>query len=175
MICLTHHHEMMITISLCTFHFCCSVWFFFLFFFDCATQHVGSWFPHQGLNPHCLHWRRGVNRRLTRGVLIWFLFMSARTFSDSRCFFHQTLSNLSTSCCAPETVYCPVSVWESCCCAVFLLSFLSAYSPPCDPSLLCDFWLWGHILWMLLTALLWGLDLRGLALVSLSCLGSPPA
>lgn len=92
----------MITISLCTFRFCCSVWFFFLFFFDCATQHVGSWFPPQGLNPHCLRWRRGVDHRLTRGLLIWLLFMSAWAFSDSPCFFHQTLGNLPTSHCAPE-------------------------------------------------------------------------
>lgn len=93
----------MITISLCTFRFCCSVWFFFLFFFDCATQHVGSWFPPQGLNPHCLRWRRGVDHCLTRGLLIWLLFMSAWAFSDSPCFFHQTLRNLPTSHCAPET------------------------------------------------------------------------
>ena len=30
----------------------CSVFFCFLNFFDCATQHVGSYLPNQELNPH---------------------------------------------------------------------------------------------------------------------------
>ena len=33
---------------------------FLSFFFDLAPWHVGILFPSQGLNPHPLHWKRGV-------------------------------------------------------------------------------------------------------------------
>lgn len=34
--------------------------FFLFFFFGLAPWHVGMLFPNQGLNPHKLHWKRGV-------------------------------------------------------------------------------------------------------------------
>ena len=34
--------------------------FFFFFFFDLTPWCVGILFPNQGLNPHPLHWKRGV-------------------------------------------------------------------------------------------------------------------
>ena len=42
--------------------------FFFFFNFGHATQHVGSYFSDQGLNPHCLCWKHSLNHWTTREI-----------------------------------------------------------------------------------------------------------
>ena len=51
---------------------CCMVFF-------CPTaQHVASYFPNQGLNPHSLHWKHSLNHGSTREVPIksfWYYYL----------------------------------------------------------------------------------------------------
>lgn len=89
------------------------------------------------------NWKRGVNHRLPRGVLIWLLFISARAFSDSPCFFHQTVSALSAFYCASETHLLSLSLsedpalssaWLSC----FFLHILVHVTHPCCVMFDCE-------------------------------------
>ena len=55
------HHLFSLSLHpLCFFERASFFIFIFFFFFCSAMQHVGSYFPNQGLNPHSLHRKHGV-------------------------------------------------------------------------------------------------------------------
>lgn len=80
--------------------------------FDCAMRVWDLGLLAGGIEPALLALEIGsvVLTTASPGSLIWLLFISAQAFSDSPCFFHQTLSALSAFYCASETHLLSLSV-----------------------------------------------------------------